>query len=170
MGQQKRILVVADISNLYYCVKRRYGNGRKLNYTKLLEVVRQAGQIVRATAYGVELQQQASKFKAALEHKGFDTKFKRPKIFNHVNDKQDRKADWDVGMTVDIVKAIEENTCDIIVLGTADGDLSACAEYICSKGKECWVIGCGISYELKNVASRWDEIPESMLEDAKVVA
>lgn len=155
-----RILIIADVSNLYYCVRKRFG--KKLDYSRLLDVARNGHEVVEAFAYGAELDGAAIHFKKALEHIGFTPKYKEAKVFHKPGtDRQDRKADWDVGMAMDIVRFLDQ--VDIVILCSADGDLAPCVEYIKEQGKECVILACGISHELKNCATHWIEIDEEML-------
>jgi uncharacterized LabA/DUF88 family protein len=152
----KRVLVIVDVSNLYYSIKSRF-NGQRLDYAKLAEYAQGYGEIYRAIAYGSAIGDQADKFKVMLRKFGFEPKFKEPKVFADTH-----KADWDVGMAMDIVKCIQ--SVDIVVLCTADGDLAPCLEWVESQGKITAVFGCGISYELKQVCHYWTEIMEDHLD------
>lgn len=72
------------------------------------------------------------------------------------------KADWDVGIAVDIMRII--NRVDILVLGSADGDLAPVIEW--AKEQQCKTIvcACNISRELREVADEIFEIDEFFLE------
>lgn len=155
---QKKILLVVDVSNLYYCIQKRFGVHRKLNYADFLRVItlNPNEKIYRAIAYGCELNGQALQFKHALTKCGFEYKYKKPKQF-----KTGRKADWDVGITVDVMSQIDQ--FDIVVFGTADGDFAPCLNYLKKMGKEVRVFAVRISYELKQVADQWAEIPEELI-------
>lgn len=121
-------------------------------------------ELVKATAYGAEIRYRAVNFRTALGHMGYEVKYKNPKVFKHEDsDREDRKADWDVGIAIDIIKAVLSDQVDIVVLGSADGDLAPCIEFIVERGIECYVLASGISNELKKVASCCREITEDML-------
>jgi uncharacterized LabA/DUF88 family protein len=152
----KRVLIIVDVSNLYYSVNARF-NGQRLDYAKLAEEARNYGEIYRAIAYGAAIGDEADKFKGVLRKFGFEPKYKEPKIFADV-----RKADWDVGMAMDIVKYAD--SVDVVVLCTGDGDLAPCLEWLENRGKITVVIGCGISFELINVCHYWKEISEEYLD------
>ncbi len=152
----KRVLVIVDISNLYYSIGAKF-EGRRLDIAKLAEYARGYGEIHRAIAYGSAIGDQADKFKVVLRKFGFEPKYKEPKIIGDM-----RKADWDVGMAMDIVKCAA--SVDVVVLCTGDGDLAPCLQWLESQGKITAVIGCGISYELKNVCHYWSEITEGYLD------
>ena len=73
-----------------------------------------------------------------------------------------KKADWDVGIAIDIVRAI--NRVDILVLGSADGDLAPLLSWAKEQQCKTVVCACNISYELREVADELIEIDESFLE------
>ena len=158
----KRILVCADISNLYYCISKKY-EGRRLDYSKLLKNVSDLGEIQKSIAYGAQMGKEASAFIHCLKKLGFETKYKEPRIFYSPGVVR-RKADWDVGIAMDIVNAIDMKSVDMVVLGTADGDLSPCVEWARARGVDVVILACGISRELKKTATTFIEIPESYLE------
>lgn len=158
-----RIGVFVDVSNLYYCIKKKY-NGRKLSYKKYLDYVKDLGTVVKATAYGCRINDEAKGFIFCLKETGFETKFKTVKTFSRDTGVQ-RKADWDVGIAIDIVRTIKE--FDMIVLGTADGDLEPVVDWCMENAVDVIVVACGISRDLKKRATEFIEIPESLLEDKK---
>lgn len=120
--------------------------------------------IDKAIAYGADMSHAAAGFKAVLKRLGFQTKYKQPKIYhNSEPGKETRKADWDVGMAMDIVRYAKDY--EVIIFGTADGDLAPCVDYVREHfpDKECWVLACGISRELKSSAHQWREIPKELI-------
>ena len=161
----KRIGVFVDVSNIYYCVKKKY-EFRKLDYRKYLEYVSAFGEVSKVIAYGSQMSNEAAGFIHCLEKIGFQTKFKAVKTFNQEPDLR-RKADWDVGITMDVVSMIDR--FDMIILGTADGDLEPLVDWVIRRGVDVVVLACGISRDLKERATQFIEIPESLLEDAKII-
>ena len=156
----KRIGVFVDVSNLYYCIGKRFKN-RKLDYEKFIAFIEDFGDVTQKIAYGAQIKNKAGSFIHCLRKLGFKTKYKQPKTFNNP-DKVRRKADWDVGITIDIVQQIER--LDMIVLGTADGDLEPLVRWAVDKGVDVIVLACGVSRDLKDSATDYFEIMESMLE------
>ncbi len=73
-----------------------------------------------------------------------------------------RKADWDVGIAIDIVRLIQR--VDTIILGSADSDLAPVVEYVREQGCRCVIYACNISKELREVANATIEIDENILE------
>ena len=158
----KRVLVVVDASNLYYSVKARF-NGGKVNYEALYQEASRFGEVYRAIAYGAAIGNEADKFKTVLRKCGFEPKYKEPKVYPGITpDREFRKADWDVGMAMDIVKCAD--SVDVVVLCTGDGDLAPCLDWLESRGKICVVIGCGISRDLRSSCHEWVEITERHLD------
>lgn len=163
----KRLLVVADVSNLYYCVHKRLGG--KLDYEKLYAfcqdppgITGKPFEIYRAIAYGSDLGQgESDKFRAMLGYVGFETKYKVPKIYAGPDGRVNRKSDWDVGIAMDIVSILP--SVDIVVLCSADGDMVPCLEYVRACGKRSIVIGSALSSDLRVTADHWFEITPDLL-------
>jgi len=162
----KRIGIFADVSNLYYCISKKY-RGKKLDYRKYYEFVADIGEISQAIAYGAQIGNEAAGFIHALKAVGFQAKYKTPKQYNDEN-RTRRKADWDVGITIDVVNMAPR--LDVIVLGSADGDLAPLVHWCRQKGIDVIIIACGISRELKDMSNEFIEIPESLLEVRSAVA
>lgn len=157
-----RVLVVADVSNLFFTIKRTF-NGLKLDYRKFLNVTTKGAKTYRALAYGSKMEEfPRNGFCQALETIGFETRFKVTKTYQNSDGSRAVKADWDVGITVDVISML--NDFDVLILGSADGDMSPLFRYLKEKGKVCRVIGCRISRELRDTADSWEEITEELLE------
>lgn len=159
-----KIALLIDVSNLYYCIGAKYKS--KLNYKALMEYIKPMGSIITARAYGSQIRGEATGFISALKNIGFECHFKTPKEYatddpNRVR----RKADWDVGIAMDMLTLAESGECDTVILGTADGDMSPAIEACISKGVKVIVIGCGISSTLKSITNvECIEIPRSLME------
>ena len=97
----KRIGVFADVSNLYYCIGKKYTE-RKLDYQKYWEFITALGDIQQAIAYGAQIGSEAANFIYCLKQIGFQTRYKSPKSYNNQANFK-RKADWDVGIAIDMV-------------------------------------------------------------------
>jgi len=165
----KRVGVFIDVSNLYYCIDKKF-DGRKLDYKKYMDFISELGDIICANAYGAQIRNEANKFIYFLKSVGFNTKWKKPKFYVNRNDGQVQyrhKADWDVGIAVDIIKASDR--IDILILGSADGDLKPLVEYMTSKSIEVVIFATKISRELKGCSTKYIEIPESLLETRKEI-
>jgi len=158
----KRVGIFMEVSNLYFCISKKF-RGRKLDYKKFYSHVEDLGKIVLAYAYGSQKNKEASGFLHCLKQAGFTPKYGKPKIF--INGDSTRcKADHDVDIVIDVVDNIDK--VDLIILGTADGDLLALVNWIRRQGKEVVVFATNISKDLKRAADDYIEIPKSLLEDS----
>lgn len=163
-----RYLVVADVSNLYFTINLRF-NGPRLDYRKFLEAATIGAGTFKAIAYGSELEDGATdRFKSVLQSIGFETRYRKIKIYKGPDGKETYKNDWDVGITVDVISMMDQ--FDVFVLGSADGDMSPLIRYLQDNGKVCNVIGCRLSRELKETANDWSEVGASLLENQNVPA
>ena len=111
----KKIAVFVDVQNIYYTTRQAYG--RQFDYRKLWQIIGAEGEIVSATAYATDRDDDKQrKFQDALRHIGFKVKLK-PYIQRSDGS---AKGDWDVGIAIDILDAAPE--VDTVVLLSGDGD------------------------------------------------
>ena len=111
----KKIALFVDVQNIYYTTRDSFG--RQFNYRKLWQQLSTQGDIVSATAYAIQRNDdQQIKFQDALKHIGFNVKLK-PYIQR--NDGS-AKGDWDVGITIDVMEMAKD--VDTVVLLSGDGD------------------------------------------------
>jgi uncharacterized LabA/DUF88 family protein len=100
----------------------------------------QGRKLIRAVSYVVNTESgEESAFFEAMEKLGIEIKTKDLQIFYGGA----KKADWDVGMAVDAIKAAHK--VDAIVLATGDGDFIPCVEYVKSLGCQVEAITFGRS-------------------------
>lgn len=158
--KNKRVLLIVDLSNIYYCIRRKY-DGRKVDYTKIRSLVSRDSLECKAIAYGVEDNGNSEAFKLALQRNGYELKYKEAKKIQ-TDRGIIRKGNWDVGIASDITALIDDY--DILALVTGDGDFASILELVKNKGKRSIVIGSNISYELKNTADYYREIENDLLE------
>lgn len=156
------IAIFVDVANLYYCVGKRFQN-RKLDYAKIRDKVVDFGPLYRSFAYGVQMGEEANPFINCLKKLGYDTKYKKSKMTEENERKVIRKAEWDVGITLDVVRVIER--VDAIILASADPDLIDLVRYVRDKGVRCIIMACGIPTELREAADFYIEITEDLLEE-----
>ena len=57
----KRIGVFVDVSNIYYCIGKKY-EYRKLDYRKYLDFITDLGELVKVIAYGSQMSNEAAGF------------------------------------------------------------------------------------------------------------
>jgi uncharacterized LabA/DUF88 family protein len=138
----QRVAVLIDVQNLYHSAKNLYQ--ARVNFREILKLAVSQRNLIRAFAYVVRTKTGEEKpFFEALTKLGIETR---------VRDLQEfygglKKADWDVGITIDAVK-IALNV-DVIVLASGDGDFLQLVEYLKNQGKRVEVIAFGRSASAK---------------------
>jgi len=157
-GRRKmlKVGVFVDISNLYFTVKKKF-SGKKLDYLKFLKQCTGGQKLIHAFAYGAQEDDQASTFINCLKNFGYTPKFKKPKLVAP----NVKKADWDVGITIDVIRFLPR--LDVVVIGSSDSDFAPLVIHCQSQGTKVHVWGALISRELKNAADTYHEIGESLL-------
>jgi len=97
-----------------------------------------ARKLIRAVAYVVRTESKDEQpFFEALYNLGIETREKDLQIFNTGM----KKADWDVGLTVDAIRLAP--SLDAIVIVSGDGDYLPLVEYLKSMGKQVEVAAFG---------------------------
>jgi len=156
----KKIAVFVDVQNIYYTTRDAYK--RQFNYRKFWEQLSYQGDVVVANAYAIQRSDdQQHKFQKALKHIGFNVKLKP---FIQRSDGS-AKGDWDVGITIDIMKIASE--VDTVVLLSGDGDFDMLLTEIAATHKiETQVYGVPTltANSLINAATSFYEIRENLLQ------
>ena len=121
--KDQRVGVFVDVSNMYHSAKNLYS--KRTDFKEILKEAVAGRKLIRATAYVIKTEagEEASFFEA-LNKQGFEVKMKDLQIFAGGA----KKADWDVGITVDAIKIAEK--LDVIVLVTGDGDYIPLVSYL----------------------------------------
>lgn len=110
-----KIAIFVDVQNIYYTTRDAYG--RQFNYRKLWHQISAQGDIISATAYATQRDDdQQIRFHDALKHIGFSLKLK-PYIQRSDGS---AKGDWDVGITIDVMETVKD--VDTVILLSGDGD------------------------------------------------
>jgi uncharacterized LabA/DUF88 family protein len=123
----QRVAVIADAQNLYHTSQSLYS--RNVDYGSLLEKAVQGRELVRAIAYVIRADApEEERFFEALSDIGFETKIKEIRTFGDGS----KKADWDVGMSLDAVTLADH--VDVVVLATGDGDFSRLCTHLRHRG------------------------------------
>jgi uncharacterized LabA/DUF88 family protein len=123
----QRVAVLADAQNLYHTAQSVYS--RNIDYSALLEKSVQDRELTRAIAYVIQADSpDEERFFEALGDIGFETKIKELKTFGDGS----KKADWDVGMSLDAVTLA--NHVDTVILCTGDGDFSRLCSHLRHEG------------------------------------
>ena len=140
--KEQRVGVLIDAQNMYHSAKNLYG--ARVNFKEVLKTAVAGRKLVRAIAYVIKTETGEEKhFFEALIKSGIETKVKDLQIFLGGL----KKADWDVGISVDAVKLSPQ--LDALVLVTGDGDFLPLVEYLKSQGRQIEVIAFSKSASAK---------------------
>jgi len=130
----QRVAVLSDAQNLYHSAQTLYS--QNVDYSALLEKAVQERRLVRAVAYVIRADSpEEESFFEALEDIGFETRIKDIQTFADGS----KKADWDVGMSLDAVTLATK--VDTVVLCTGDGDFARLCEHLRQEGVRVEVMG-----------------------------
>jgi len=149
----QRVAVLMDVQNLYHSARNLYGS--KVNFKEVLKAAVSQRTLIRAFAYVVRTKTGEEKpFFEAITKLGIETR---------VRDLQEffggmKKADWDVGITVDAIRIAP--SIDTIVLASGDGDFIQLVEYLQNQGKRVEIIAFGktSSAKLKDIADEFVDL------------
>ncbi len=123
----QRIAVLADSQNLYHSAQSIYS--RNIDYTALLDETVSGRELTRAIAYVIRADaDEEESFFDALTDIGFETRIKNLRTFADGS----KKADWDVGISLDAVTLA--NHVDTIALCTGDGDFTRLVRHLQHEG------------------------------------
>ncbi len=153
--KEQRVAVFLDVQNLYHSAKNIYES--KVNFKSVLKELLCGRILIRCIGYVISTEKKdEANFFDALTELGIETKSKDLLIF--VNNS--KKADWDVGMAVDMIKISDK--VDTIILVSGDGDFIPAIEYLKSKGCQVEVAAFGrsCSSKLKEVADDFVDLCE----------
>lgn len=122
--KNQRVGVFIDIQNLYHSAKNVYN--ARVNFEKLLSLIVGERRLVRAMGYVVKSDTSLGEasFFEMLENLGIELRLKDLLIYAD----GEKKADWDVGLSVDVVRMAD--MFDVVILVTGDGDFVPLVEYI----------------------------------------
>ncbi len=155
--KEQRVGVLIDVQNLYHSAKNLYK--AKVNFREILKLAVGGRKLVRAFGYVVRTKTGEEKpFFEALTKLGIETR---------VRDLQEfygglKKADWDVGITVDAIRIALG--LDTIVLASGDGDFLQLVEYLKNQGKRVEIIAFGrsASNKLKEAADEFIDLEKKL--------
>lgn len=130
---EQRVGVFIDVQNLYYSAKNLYG--AKVNFGNVVEEAVAGRKLIRAIAYVVRTESgEEQPFFEALYNLGLETRERDLQVYFGGN----KKADWDVGITVDAIRIAE--VLDVVVIVSGDGDYLPLVEYLQNKGRQVEVV------------------------------
>ncbi len=134
---EQRVGVFIDVQNMYYSAKNLFG--AKVNFGNILKEACAGRKLIRAIAYVVSTESKDEQpFFDALYNLGIETKDKPLQIFYG----GEKKADWDVGIAIDIIRLAP--TLDAVVVVSGDGDFVPLIEYVrINQGRQAEVMAFG---------------------------
>lgn len=156
INKGQRVGVFVDVQNLYYSAKHLYNS--KVNFKNILLDAVKARTLIRAIAYVVETEAMKEKtFFEALERIGFEVKAKELQIFYGGA----KKADWDIGIAMDIIE--HAHKLDTIVLVSGDGDFVPLVHHAQAAGcrVEVMAFGKSASSKIKEAADQFTDFDKS---------
>ena len=125
---EQRIGVFIDVQNMYYSAKNLFN--KKVNFGNIVAEAVAGRKLIRSIAYVVRTETQDEQpFFEALYNLGIETREKDLQIFNSGM----KKADWDVGLTVDAIRL--SSSLDAIAIVSGDGDYRKLVDYLIKKDK-----------------------------------
>lgn len=155
--KEQRVAVFIDVQNMYHSAKNLYR--KKVNFAEILKMAVGERKLIRAFAYVVKTKTGEEKpFFEALTKLGIETRVRELQEFYGGL----KKADWDVGITIDAVKTAPG--VDVIVIVSGDGDFIQLVEYLKNQGKrvEVMAFGKSTSSRLREIADEFIDMGESI--------
>ncbi len=138
----QRVGIFIDVQNLYYSARALYGT--KVNFGEIVRTATAGRKLVRAIAYAVKAEMpEEQSFFDALEKAGLEVKTKDLQTFVSGQ----KKADWDVGIAVDILNMAPK--LDAVVLCSGDGDFQILMHQAKTEGCRAEVMSFGRSTSAK---------------------
>ncbi|PJA47552.1 hypothetical protein CO172_00835 [Candidatus Uhrbacteria bacterium CG_4_9_14_3_um_filter_36_7] len=124
----QRVGVFIDTQNMYYSARNIHS--KKVNFGAIVEDAVANRKLIRAIAYVVRTKtEEEQPFFDALINLGIETQEKELMEYTSGH----KKADWDVGLTIDVVRMLD--MIDVVVLVSGDGDYTYLGEYVKSRGR-----------------------------------
>lgn len=131
--KSQRVGVFIDVQNLYYSAKNLFG--KHVDFAKIVKEGVGNRQLIRAIAYVVRTESEDEKpFLEALRARGLETRERDLQIFFGGA----KKADWDVGITIDAVRICD--VLDVVILVSGDGDYIPLVDYLKQRGRQVEVM------------------------------
>ncbi len=132
----QRVGVFIDVSNMYMSAQSLYNTN--VNFEAVLKKAVDKRRLVRAFAYVIETEGgKEQKFFEVLEKQGYEVRVKPLQVFKSGA----KKGDWDVGLTIDVVRLLP--LLDTVVVVSGDGDYQDLLDYLRGHGRRTEVISFG---------------------------
>lgn len=152
--EAQRVNVFIDTQNIYHSAKNIYN--AKVDFKRLVDILVGERKLVNAFAYVIrsEFTPKEIDFFEALVRQGILLRIKELQIYPDGT----KKADWDIGIAIDIIKF--SRLVDVVILITGDGDFYHLVEYLQNQGKQVEIAGFSqtTSTKLKETADFFYDI------------
>lgn len=166
-----RVGIFIDTQNLYHSARDLHE--RTVNFETLLKVGSQDRELVRAIAYVVEKEGEATARPFIYKLSTLGYKVRRMNLTLHHVAEGGRpiyEGNWDMGMIADMTRLMD--SLDIIVLGSGDGDFTDMVEVFQERGKRVEVIAFRehTAQKLVDAADKFTnliELPEGLMPPAR---
>lgn len=150
--KNQRVAVFIDAQNMYHSARSLFGG--RVNFKAVLQTAVGNRQLIRAFSYVIRTKTGEEKaFLEALEKAGIELRVKDLQEFYGGA----KKADWDVGLTVDAIRT--SVIVDTIVIASGDGDFIPLVEYLKNQGRRVEVISFG-----KSTSGKLKEITDDFID------
>ncbi len=152
----QRVGVFIDTQNMYYSARNLFK--RKVNFKNIVDDAVAGRKLIRAMAYvvGTESKEEQPFFEA-LRSTGIETREKPLQEFASGH----KKADWDVGLAIDVVQMLD--TLDVVVIVSGDGDFQPLVNYALARGRmvELMAFGETTSSALQKVVHDYTDLSQN---------
>ena len=119
----EKVSIFVDVQNIYYTCRQAYQSN--FDYNKFWAMITRDREVVSAFAYATDRgDPKQAQFQNILRAIGF-TVLLKPMVTRADGS---TKADWDVGLALDVYEAAPH--CDTVVLASGDGDFAILLERI----------------------------------------
>ena len=156
---QEKVGIFVDVQNIYYTCRQAYNSN--FDYNKFWAAVTRDREVVCAYAYATHRgDKKQLQFQNILRAIGFTVELKA--VLKRLDGTT--KADWDVGIALDVFEAAPK--CDTIVLASGDGDFGILLDRIRERfntKSDVYGVRALTSNQLIGPASRFIPIDEKLL-------
>lgn len=176
----EKVVLFIDGNNFYYGLKKLYGNSRSLtafNFKKLGELLSEKRNFIRAYYYNAPLNFADDPQSYAKQQRFFDKVRNTEKVKLVLARLQKRKIEGtdityyvvkgdDIHIAVDMVKGAYENSYDVVILVSGDGDFVPAVKTVQEKGKivENAYFNKSMSWHLKQTCDRSIKLTQELLD------
>jgi len=144
----ERVFVAVDVQNLWYSCREEFGDGARVRYRQLIDLIRSGNRELLLHAYLITANtkiirgktkfvgRQNSRFIESLQELGFVVRDRS--VIREKNANNPFGTDWDMGIAIEAIKRIEE--FDTYILVSGDGDFNILLEELRKQGKRVEVV------------------------------